>query len=117
MTRKAIVWIREDLGIDNNPALSYASKNHEIVSAVYIYNKKYFDKKREAQKWWLSKSLEFFKKNLEKFNISLEILAGEEIEILSKIKKELGIEGGELMPQQSEEGEDLIQEEMTNLGF
>ena len=36
---------------------------------------------------------------------------------LSKIKKELGIEGGELMPQQSEEGEDLIQEEMTNLGF
>ena len=87
MTRKAIVWIREDLGIDNNPALSYASKNHEIVSAVYIYNKKYFDKKREAQKWWLSKSLEFFKKNLEKFNISLEILAGEEIEILSKIKK------------------------------
>ena len=88
MTRKAIVWIREDLGIDNNPALSYASKNHEIVSAVYIYNKKYFDKKREAQKWWVSKSLEFFKKNLEKFNISLEILAGEEIEILSKIKKE-----------------------------
>ena len=41
MTRKAIVWIREDLGIDNNPALSYASKNHEIVSAVYIYNKKF----------------------------------------------------------------------------
>tara|TARA_Y100000590_G_scaffold436212_1_gene556519 strand:- start:7659 stop:9077 length:1419 start_codon:yes stop_codon:yes gene_type:complete len=88
MTKKAIVWIREDLRIDNNPALSYASKNHEIVSAVYIYNKKYFDKKREAQKWWLSKSLEFFKKDLEKFNISLEIMAGEEIEIFSKIKKE-----------------------------
>ena len=59
MTRKAIVWIREDLGIDNNPALSYASKNHEIVSVVYIYNKKYFDK--ESSKWWLSKSLEFLK--------------------------------------------------------
>ncbi len=88
MTKKAIVWIREDLRIDNNPALSYASKNHEIVSAVYIYNKKYFDKKREAQKWWLSKSLDFFKKDLEKFNISLEIMAGEEIEIFSKIKKE-----------------------------
>ena len=87
MTRKAIVWIREDLGIDNNPALSYASKNHEIVSAVYIYNKKYFDKKEKLKNGGYQ-NLEFFKKNLEKFNISLEILAGEEIEILSKIKKE-----------------------------
>jgi deoxyribodipyrimidine photo-lyase len=87
MTKKAIVWIREDLRIENNPALSYASQNHEIVSALYIYNDKYFDKKREAQKWWLSKSLNSFKKDLLKFNITLEILSGDEIEILSKIKK------------------------------
>ena len=51
MTKKAIVWIREDIRVENNPALSYASKNHEIVSALYIYNNKNFDKKREAQKW------------------------------------------------------------------
>ena len=87
MTKKAIVWIREDLRIENNPALSYASQNHEIVSALYIYNDKYFDKKREAQKWWLSKSLNSFKKDLLKFNITLEILSGDEIEIFSKIKK------------------------------
>jgi deoxyribodipyrimidine photo-lyase len=87
MTKKAIVWIREDIRIDNNPALSYASQNHEIVSAVYIYNNKYFDKKREAQKWWLSKSLETFKNDLTKFNISLEILSGDEIEVFSKIKE------------------------------
>ena len=87
MTKKAIVWIREDLRIDKNPTLSYASQNHDFVSAIYIYNNKYFDKKREAQKWWLSKSLETFKKDLDKFNISLEIMSGEEIEIFSKIKK------------------------------
>ena len=34
MTKKAIVWIREDLRIENNPALSFASQNHEIVSAL-----------------------------------------------------------------------------------
>ena len=72
MTKKAIVWIREDLRIDHNPALSYASQNHEAVTALYIYNNKYFDKKREAQKWWLSKSLESFSDSLEKFNISLK---------------------------------------------
>ena len=77
MTEKAIVWIREDLRIENNTALSYASQNHETVNAVYIYNNKYFDKKREAQKWWLSKSLKFFKDSLKKFNISLEIIVQE----------------------------------------
>ncbi|MDA9687783.1 deoxyribodipyrimidine photo-lyase, partial [Candidatus Pelagibacter sp.] len=88
MTKKAIVWIREDLRIENNLALSYASQNHESVIVLYIYNNKYFDKKREAQKWWLSKSLEFFKNSLKKFNISLEIISGDEIEIFSKIKKD-----------------------------
>ncbi len=88
MTKKAIVWIREDLRIENNPALSYASQNHESVCATYIYNKKNFDKKREAQKWWLSKSLEYFKDSLKKFNISLEIIIGDEVEIFSKIKKD-----------------------------
>ena len=67
MTKKAIVWIREDLRIENNPALSYATQNHETVTALYIYNNKYFDKKREAQKWWLSKSLEFFNDSLKDY--------------------------------------------------
>ena len=87
MTKKAIVWIREDLRVENNPALSYASQNHELVTALYIYNNKYFDKKREAQKWWLSKSLKFFSNSLKKFNISLEIVSNDEIEVFSKIKK------------------------------
>ena len=87
MTKKALVWIREDFRIENNPALSYASQTHENVSAVYVYNKKYFDKKREAQKWWLSKSLEFFSDSLKKFNISLEIISDDEIEVFSNRKK------------------------------
>ena len=87
MTKKAIVWIREDFRIENNEALAYASQNHEFVSALYIYNPEYFDKKREAQKWWLSKSLENFNLDLKKLNISLEIQLGDELEIFSNIKK------------------------------
>ena len=64
MTKNAITWIREDFRVDHNPALSYASQNHENVIALYIYNKADFDNKREAQKWWLFKSLEIFKLNL-----------------------------------------------------
>jgi len=87
MTKKAIVWIREDFRVENNEALAYASQNHEFVSALYIYNSKNFDKKREAQKWWLSRSLENFSLDLKKFNIPLEIQSGDELDILKNIKK------------------------------
>jgi deoxyribodipyrimidine photo-lyase len=85
MINKAIVWIREDFRINDNPALAHASQHHSLVSALYIFNPKVFIKKREAQQWWLSKSLENFKTELSKLNINLEIQIGEEIDVLSKI--------------------------------
>ncbi len=87
MKKNAIFWIREDFRIEHNPALSFASQNHDNVVALFIYNKTDFDKKREAQKWWLYKSLEEFKSELLKYKINLQILEGDEINILSKIKK------------------------------
>ena len=87
MSKNAITWIREDFRIESNPALSYATQNHERVLALYIYNKNDFDAKREAQKWWLSKSLEIYKSELSKFKINLQILAGDELDIFSKINK------------------------------
>jgi len=87
MTKNAITWIREDFRIEHNPALAYATQNHENVAALYIYNKADFDNKREAQKWWLSKSLEVFQSELLKYKINLQILEGDELEVFSKIKK------------------------------
>ena len=87
MTKNAVTWIREDFRIEHNPALAYATQNHENVVALYIYNKVEFDNKREAQKWWLSKSLEAFKLELSKYRINLQILEGDELKIFSKIKK------------------------------
>ena len=87
MKKNAIFWIREDFRIEHNPALSFASQNHDNVVALFIYNKSDFDKKREAQKWWLYKSLVEFKSELFKYKINLQILEGDEIDILSKIKK------------------------------
>ena len=87
MTKNAITWLREDFRIEHNPALSYATQNHENVIALYIYNSDEYDNKREAQKWWLSKSLDSFKKDLYNYKINLEILKGNELDILSKIKK------------------------------
>ena len=87
MKKNAIFWIRDDFRIEHNPALSFASQNHDNVIALFIYNKTDFDNKREAQKWWLYKSLEEFKSELFKYKINLQILEGDELNVLSKIKK------------------------------
>jgi deoxyribodipyrimidine photo-lyase len=87
MKSTGIFWIREDFRIGNNQALSFATNNHENVVALYIYNNNEFDNKREAQKWWLFKSLESIKTELAKFKINLEILKGDELDIFSKLKK------------------------------
>ena len=80
MSSTGIFWIREDFRIENNPALSFATQNHDNVIALYIYNNNDFDNKREAQKWWVFKSLETLKKEL--FN-----LLDESIEALLKDRK------------------------------
>ena len=48
MSDCAVVWIRDDFRIRNNRALSYACKNHDAVTAIYIHNKNYFDGKRDC---------------------------------------------------------------------
>jgi len=87
MSSTGIFWIREDFRIENNPALSFATQNHDNVIALYIYNNNDFDNKREAQKWWVFKSLETLKKELSDYKINLEIVKGEELEIFSKFNK------------------------------
>ena len=87
MSNTGIFWIREDFRIENNPALSFATQNHDNVIALYIYNNNDFDNKREAQKWWVYKSLETLKKELSDYKINLEIVKGDELEIFSKFNK------------------------------
>ena len=48
MSDCAVVWIRDDFRIRNNHALSYACKNHDAVTAIYIHNKNYFDGDSDA---------------------------------------------------------------------
>jgi len=86
MNKNSIVWIRDDFRLQDNPALSFATNNHEFVSAIYIYDKKEFDNIREAQKWWVSKSLKSLKQDLSKNNINLEILEDNQINFFKKFK-------------------------------
>ena len=45
----ALVWIRHDFRITKNHALTYASNNHDFVSAFYIFKKKIMKKKEKLK--------------------------------------------------------------------
>ena len=68
-----LCWIKDDFRINRNSALCEATKNHEQVVAFYLFKKSNF-KEQEAQKWWVSKSLNLFKKKLNGFNINLQVI-------------------------------------------
>ena len=71
--KNGIVWLRNDFRILRNDALTYATQNHDNISALYIFKKRDF-KKKLAQLWWLFQSLKNFRKKLDQFNINLEIV-------------------------------------------
>ena len=48
MSNKALVWLRDDFRINNNDALIYATNNHDVVTAVFIFNNHIFDNKRDC---------------------------------------------------------------------
>ena len=68
-----IVWLREDFRLSKNEALSYASRNHDNVVAIYVFKEKEISKQRESQRWWIHESLINFKKKLLSLNINLEV--------------------------------------------
>ena len=68
-----LFWIKDDFRFHKNLALIEATKKHDHVVAFYLYKKNKF-LKQEAQRWWVGKSLEVFKKRLDKININLEII-------------------------------------------
>ena len=74
MSKKiGLFWLKDDFRVIKNYALAEATKNHEQVVVFYLYKKNLFED-QVAQKWWVSRSLEEFKKKLDEFNISLEII-------------------------------------------
>ncbi|MAW01765.1 MAG: deoxyribodipyrimidine photolyase [Candidatus Pelagibacter sp.] len=78
-----LYWVRLDFRVTDNIALNEILKSIEKNKALFIYNKKKFTNKT-AQRWWLSKTLLEFEKNLKLLKIDLDILIGDEFEILNK---------------------------------
>ena len=75
-----LFWLRDDFRLSKNSGLIEATRNHDRVVVFYLYKKLIYNN-REAQKWWLSKSLIDFKEILNNFNINLEIVETESFKV------------------------------------
>ncbi|NCU48513.1 MAG: deoxyribodipyrimidine photo-lyase, partial [Candidatus Fonsibacter lacus] len=68
------IWLKDDLRLSNNLAIqALIDDENKEKKAIYIYEKDTYYL-CEAQKWWLAKSLEIFKKKLENLKISLDVI-------------------------------------------
>jgi len=83
---KSIVWFRNDLRINDNPALIEAI-NHGIVFPIYIFDENSHDNRKlgGASKWWLHQSLQSLNETL---NNKLNIYIGDSKKILQKLISE-----------------------------
>lgn len=80
-----IVWLRNDLRLEDNPALNAACNRGETIA---IYIKEPNTTKTEAHDWWLYHSLEKLSSSLKNVGIPLVFAKGEACEIMQKFVEE-----------------------------
>ncbi len=81
----AIVWVRNDFRIKDNPALAYALRHHEAVLCVYFDEIKL--KKPSASDWWLHNAMADFSNLINKRLLVLNDNAQNAFDSLFKIHK------------------------------
>lgn len=78
-----LLWFRDDLRIEDNPALNAAAKSGEEVIALYILEENFTWGLGGASKWWLHHSLTALTKNLkDKYGLTLTLKKGTAEDIL-----------------------------------
>lgn len=85
----SIVWFRQDLRIQDHPALHAAVSKGGPIIPVYIWAP---DEEGEwapgaASKWWLHRSLQSLKKDLAELGLTLILRTGSSVENLQQIAK------------------------------
>lgn len=92
---KVIIWFRQDLRLDDNPALQKALEKGEAIIPLYIWAP---EEEGEwapggATKWWLHHSLKSLDEQLQKVGLSLIIRKGKSLDVLKEVIKETGAKG------------------------
>jgi len=90
----AIVWLRRDLRLTDNPALAAATERYEHVVPVYIWapQEEHPWPPGAAQRWWLHHSLDRINEALRSRGSRLVIRRGSSLDVLRNLVEETGAE-------------------------
>ncbi len=86
----ALVWFRQDLRLNDNPAFIWACSQNQFVIPLYIYDEKN-SVLGGAQAWWLHHSLTSLSHSLEQLGLKLILRRGEPLEIILELLKTTSI--------------------------
>lgn len=81
----ALIWFRQDLRCNDNPALTHACKNHQRLIPLYIKEPNPVLPMGKAQQWWLHHSLVSLKDNLNAVNLDLCFREAEPLVLLKEL--------------------------------
>jgi len=92
MTSPAIVWLRQDLRIADNPALAAAVASKRPVVLLYVLDDETAGKWRlgGASRWWLHHSLEALQRDIRAKGGALVLRRGRADEVLPELVRETG---------------------------
>ncbi|NNU16392.1 deoxyribodipyrimidine photo-lyase [Parvularcula sp. ZS-1/3] len=90
--KPSLVWLREDLRFDDNPALREAADRDAPTAILYILDDETPGdfKLGGAQRWWLHYSLKALVEDVDKFGGTLILRRGDASELLPEVAKEIG---------------------------
>ena len=82
-----IIWFREDLRLEDNPAFFLACESAKSVLPVFIYDENAMGMWRQggASRWWLEKSLALLRQQLNALDSDLFIFHGDSLQVLTRI--------------------------------
>jgi deoxyribodipyrimidine photo-lyase len=85
---RAIVWFRQDLRLQDNPALAKACDEHEQVMCLYILEDIQTVPIGGAQQWWLHHSIIALQQQLQSHGLVLTLRLGHAEDILCQLAQE-----------------------------
>jgi len=89
MNAKALVWLRNDLRLADNPALHAAFKLGGAITVLFVHESNpQLRVPGAAVRWWLEQSLDLLAKSLNERNIELIVADGEALNIIEQLIEE-----------------------------
>ena len=94
MTPTAIVWFRQDLRLQDNPALTEACSRAEQIIPLFIHENDSLGtwSRGSASRWWLHHSLNSLRSQLLKRGLPLVVRRGEALEVLKALMLETSVQ-------------------------